>query len=498
MLQVLTDYVQSETLSVAQAVRAVEDIFFKTSNDLYDLHIPFKPLVNSTIPLPIRSATRSDDDALTSFLNEYTSTKFLRLQFLDYTSTPRVRIIPVKKALSLLDSSPHLSIGITKASLGLLQNDTIIPAAGATGEYRLQADLSSLRPGPYEGYAFVQGEFHEADGSTADLCPRSLLRRTIVEAKAQNLELLVGFEIEIVFMSRSEDGALQTLSNSGGHAWSSNRALHGNKMLDMLHQIYDSLAVSGIYLEQWHSESAIGQYEFVLPPLPPLQAADALLHAREIINTVVAGYSMRATLYPKPFSDMAGTASHIHLSISSPDGDKKEVYEPFYAGILKHLQAIIAFTYASPSSYERMADSCWAGGRWVAWGTQNRETALRKIEDSHFEIKVVDGLANVYLALAAIIAAGTQGVKDKLDLTLGDCLKDPALLSDEEKEILGIKDMLPKDLESALQALEEDKELTKCVGKDLVVRYIRVKKAEIDLLNGMRAPDRKHWIMERY
>jgi glutamine synthetase len=495
---VLTDYVQSEVLSVSQAVRAVEDIFFKTSNDLYNLHIPFKLLVNSTIPLPIRSAVNSDQDTLTTFLNEYSSTKFLRMQWLDYTSTPRLRIIPVKRALALLENSPQLSIGITKASLGLLQNDAIIPEAPAVGEYRLRADLSSLRPGPYEGYAFVQSEFHQQDGSTAALCPRSLLRSTILKAKARSLELLVGFEIEVVFMSRSEDGALKTLSNSGGHAWSSGRALHGNKMLDMLHQIYDSLAVSGIYLEQWHPESAIGQYEFILPPLPPLEAVDALLHAREIITTVVAGYSMRATLYPKPFPDIAGTASHIHISISSPDGDKKEVYEPFYAGVLKHLQSIVAFTYSNPSSYDRMADGCWAGGRWVAWGTQNRETALRKIEGSHFEVKVIDGLANAYLALAAIIAAGTQGATDKLELTLGDCLKDPAQLSEEERKTLGVKDMLPKDLEAALQALENDKELTELMGEEVVERYVLVKKAEMDLLNGMRASERKDWIMERY
>lgn len=494
----LTDYVQSEVLSVSQAVRVVEDIFFKTSNDLYNLHLPFKPLVNSTIPLPIRSAVNSDQDTLTTFLNEYSSTKFLRMQFLDYTSTPRLRIVPVKRALALLENSPQLAIGITKASLGLLQNDTIIPTAGSVGEYKLQADLSSLRPGPYEGYAFVQTEFHEQDGSTAALCPRSLLRSAILKAKSQNLEFLIGFEIEVVFMSRSEDGALETLSNSGGHAWSSNRALHGNKMLDMLHQIYDSLAVSGIYLEQWHPESATGQYEFILPPLPPLEAVDALLHAREIISTVVAGYSMRATLYPKPFPDMAGTASHVHISISSPDGEKKEVYEPFYAGVLKHLQGIIAFTYSNPSSYDRMVDGCWAGGSWISWGTQNRETALRKIEGSHFEIKVIDGLANAYLAVAAIIAAGTQGVVDKLELTLGDCLKDPALLSDEERKTLGVKDRLPKDLEAAIQALKDDKELTEMVGKDVVDRYVEVKKAEMDLLNGMRASERKNWIMERY
>jgi glutamine synthetase len=495
---VLSNYIQSDVLTVPQAVRVVEDIFFKTSNTLYNLHLPFKPLANSTIPLPIRSATSLDQDALTTFLNEYSTTKFLRLQFLDYTSTPRLRIIPVKRALSLLESRPKLSIGITKACLGLLQNDTIIPGVWATGEYRLYADFSSLRPGPYEGYAFVQCEFHEADGSTAPLCPRSLLRSTLLKAKSKNLEFLVGFEIEIVFMSRSEDGSLTTLSDSGGHAWSASRALHGNKILDMLHQIYDSLAVSGIYLEQWHPESATGQYEFVLPRLPPLEAVDALLHAREIISTVVAGYSMRATLYPKPFSDMGGTASHIHISISSPNGDEKEVYEPFYAGILKHLQAIIAFTYSNPSSYDRMADGCWAGGRWVSWGTQNRETALRKIEDSHFEIKVIDGLANVYLALAAIVAAGTKGVADKLELTLGDCSKDPAQLSDEEKKTLGISEMLPKDLGTALETLEDDGELTDLVGKEVVARYIAVKRAEIQLLDGISASDRKNWIMERY
>lgn len=160
----LTDYVQSEVLTVPQAVRAVEDVLFKTSNDLYNLHIPLKPLVNSTISLPIRSAASSNQDTLASFLSEYSSTKFLRLQYLDYTSTPRVRIIPVKRALNLLESHPHLQIGLTKASLGLLQNDTIIRGVSATGEYKLRAEFSSLRPGPYEGYAFVQCDFYEPDG----------------------------------------------------------------------------------------------------------------------------------------------------------------------------------------------------------------------------------------------------------------------------------------------------------------------------------------------
>jgi glutamine synthetase len=494
---VLTDYVRDKVLTVPQAVRAVEDILFRTSNNLYDLGLPLEPLPSSTYLLASKSSAVSNLQALTLFLKEYPDTKFLRLQYLDYTATSRLRAIPVKKALALLQNNETLNIGIIRAAFGLLQNDTIIPGLAPVGEYRLHAVFSTLRPGPYQGYAFVQGEFREADGSQVALCPRTLLRRTLETSKTQGLEFLVGFEIEIVFMTKYE-GSHIPIPGTGGHAWSSARALHGNNILKMLEEIYDTLASSAIYLEQWHPESSSGQYEFILPPLPPLEAVDTLLHAREIIQTVVAGYDMRATLYPKPFPNMAGTASHVHLSISSPNGSSKEVWEPFYAGVLKHLKAILAFTYSNPSSYDRMGDGCWAGGRWVAWGFQNRETALRQIENSHFEIKVLDGLANAYFAMAAIIAAGTKGVVDKEKLVWGDCQVDPAALSEEEREKLGVKEMFPLDLEAALGELEADEVMVKLMGREMVGRYVAVKKAEMDLLGGMKVEERKEWIIERY
>jgi glutamine synthetase len=145
-----------------------------------------------------------------------------------------------------------------------------------------------------------------------------------------------------------------------------------------------------------------------------------------------------------------------------------------------------------------MADGCWAGGRWVTWGFQNRETALRQIENSHFEIKVLDGLANAYFAMAAIIAAGTKGVIDKEDMVWGNCQADPAQLSEEERDKLGIKEMFPKDLEAALGELEADEVMGELLGKEVVARYVAVKKAEMDLLGGMKAEDRREWIIERY
>ncbi|CZT44511.1 related to fluG protein [Rhynchosporium secalis] len=495
-------------LTVAQAIRAVQDILFTTSNNLYGLGLDLTPLHSltstanvSTTKLALRTLPPPSLDVHTlhTFLAANTSVKFLRVQWLDYTSTVRVRLIPVMRALAMLKTDPHLEIGIASAALGLLQNDTLISGLIPNGEYKLRAVMPTLKLGPCHGYASIQCEFLEKDNSPVVLCPRSILQHTLQSSNSLGLEFLVGFEIEIVFMSRSNtDGTLSTLRNSGSHAWSSSRALHGRDITFVLEEIYDTLAAAGINLELFHPESCTGQYEFVLPALPTMEAVDSLIYAREIIMHVVSNHGMRATIYPKTFTHAAGTASHMHISISSSSGNDKEVYETFYAGILKHLPAILAFTCSNPASYDRMQDGCWAGGTWVAWGTQNRETPLRKVEDSHFEIKVIDGLANMYFATAAIIAAGTNGVKEKETMVLGDCLKDPAQLIDEEREELGVKTRLPKTLLSALETLLRDETLVQLLGAEFVERYVATKKGELGLFAGMEKEDLKTWTMERY
>ncbi|TVY21756.1 Protein fluG [Lachnellula arida] len=494
---VLPEYVRKDALTISQAIKAVENILFTTSNNLYDLRLFLKAFPPSSISFRPRSGVQ-DLQVLESFMERHPTTKFLRLQYLDYTSTLRLRVLPAKRALSLLQANNHLQIGITKAALGMLQNDTLIPGLTPSGEYKLQATLSSIRPGPTKGFASVQCEFREYDGSEVDLCPRSLLRRTIKTAKSHGLQFLMGFEVEIVFMSRSPEGTFMPMAESRSHVWSSARALHGSGKLDMLTEIYDTLLSAGISLEQWHPESADGQYEFVLPPLAPLEAVDTLLQAREIITTVAANHSLRATLLPKPFEHQPGTAAHVHISISSPGGDDPTVYEAFYAGFLKHLPAIIAFTYTKPASFDRVRDGFWAGGRWVAWGTQNRETALRKVADSHWEFKSLDGLANIYFAIAAILAAGTQGFVEKEKLVWGDCVADPARLDGDERERLGVTQMLPHDVEGAMRDLADDEVLIGLLGKAFVDRYQEVKKAELELLAGMSADERREWIIERY
>lgn len=226
---------------------------------------------------------------------------------------------------------------------------------------------------------------------------------------------------------------------------------------------------------------------------------DTLLHARDIISTVVDSYGLRATLIPKPFPSELGSASHVHVSIQAHPGKPEDYfYTPFYAEILEALPAILAFTYSHPASYERIVEGYWAGGSWITWGTQNRETPLRKVDGSHWEIKCLDGLANPYFALAAIITAGTHGFEVKQEMLWKDCKYDPSSLSEQNRRELGIERKLPTTLKEALKELSRSDVLEKGLGEEFIKRYTAIKVAEMELVADMGEDERRSWIIERY
>ncbi|KAK6839170.1 glutamine synthetase-like protein [Apiospora arundinis] len=485
----LCDMVREGDLNEQQAIRLVQDVLFVNSKKLYNLQ------TETTLPSPESLANAKPSSkagagasassskgaaALTAIKRDAANTlrdpknKWLRLVWVDYTASARCRVVPARKVLEALETGGSWTN--TMAAFGLLQNDMPIPQITATGMYTLDVDC----------------EFREPDGAETLLCPRTLLRNVIDNAKStQGLEFLMGFEIEFVVLERNtEPGATEKYRTmqTDGHAWAVARVLAG--MASILDEMADCLEEAGISIEQYHAESAPGQYEIVLSALPPLAACDSLVHARQIIESIAARHGYRVTLHPKPFKQLVGTASHVHLSVSSPGGDSPEVYEPFYAGILRHFPAIIAFTYSNPTSYERMVDSYWAGGRWIMWGRENKD---------HWEMKCLDGLANPYFAVAAILSAGVLGVAQGEPMVWKDCESDAAKLSPEQRLALGITDMFPASLDEALAALQADSALIAQLGSpEFVQRYVDVKKAEIGFLSQLGESERRQWIMERY
>lgn len=332
MAQVLSEYLRKGDLSVYQAVKVVQDVLFNTSNVLYNLNIPLTTL--SFTSTSNSSPQLSDLNRLISFLDEHPSIKFLRLNYLDYTAMPRTRVMPVHRALTLLQNDGCIKVGITKACLGILQNDTIIPGVTATGEYRLHPIFSSLRRGPSKDYGVVQCEFIDEDNSEVAICPRSVLRRTVQGAKAHGLEFLFGFEIEVVFMSRTEDGEPRyaTSAASAGHAWNSAQALQGKALLKMINEIYESLSDAGIQLELFHAESSTGQYEFVLPPCRPWkQSTRFFMPERLYIQLQVA-----TQCAPRYSRNLSQRPLELHLMLTSRF----------------RLQPVMTQMYTSPSMLE--------------------------------------------------------------------------------------------------------------------------------------------------
>ncbi|PHH68757.1 hypothetical protein CDD80_7274 [Ophiocordyceps camponoti-rufipedis] len=393
--KVLGGFVRKGDLSLGQAVGLVEDVLFNNSNRLYRLGLEMNKTSGSD--------TVTDNTNMDKMLQLGSSIRFLRVCWLDMTSTARLRSLPTPQVLTQLQSNSCLTVGITKAALGITQNDGIVSGVSVVGEWHLRADFSSLRLGPRPGHATVMGDFLDHDGSEVGLCPRTLLRKAVATFQARDISFSLGFEIELVLFRRVGH-ELENCSD-GGHAWATARAMDSEAAISVLEEAVERLALAGIMVEMIHAESATGQYELVLPQAPPLEAVDTLLLARSIISCCADAAGYRATLHPKPIPNGCGTASHVHLSMTSP------AYESFYAGVLTHLRAICAFTLSSPVSYDRVKEGTFAGGTWVTWGTQNRETALRKIKDSHWEVKCMDGLANPYLAISAILFAGWLGLE---------------------------------------------------------------------------------------
>lgn len=498
--QVLCDYVRKGHIGWRAAVDLVRDVLFKNANKLYHLDLDFSELQEDETGV-LSGAYQTDADLLRTFLKDQPTPDFVRICWTDYTATPRMRMVPFRKFVTLLNEGKPTDIGITKAALGMLQNDLLVLGASATGEYRLHPDFSSLKKGPIDGHISMQGEFREENGARVALCPRSVLHRAIEYAAEHGLSLLIGFEIEFLLLERTSDAQHQyTPLATDGHAWSVSRYFSHPRLASLLRDMVTILDSMSIHVEQLHAESCPGQFELILPPLPPLEAVDTLLHTREVLHALATQAGYKLTLHPKPFPHACGTASHIHLSIQSPDGENPNVYGAFYAGVLKRLRAICAFTYPTPASYERVRDGCWAGGRWVAWGTQNRETPLRKIRGSHWEMKCIDGTANPFFAVAAVIFAGARGIADRerLEGVWGDCEMDPAVMSENDRAEMGVKEMLPASVGEALRALKGDKEMVEMLGEEVVERYVAVKKTEEGLLGRMGEEERRAWLIERY
>ncbi|KAJ5111068.1 hypothetical protein N7532_001603 [Penicillium argentinense] len=477
--KVLVEYVQCGDMNVEQAKTAAIGILFENSNKIYNLNASVNETKFGFYDPPsvmrITQTQKATTDPLDALLQKYPDLKYIWMQWIDYTATTRVRIFPIAEFKRIAPKA--------KTDRYLLGG--MLDVAGRHRSARGFNDRATIM-------TFWRSERNEV----MDGCPRTTLENIVQKLRAEHrVEVLCGFEIEVVFLRPQTDETGMTTNYAPAtrnHSWSQMTS-DTRIMVPILEEINEMLASMGINLQQFHAESAPGQFEFILPPATPLAAVDALYAARQVVTNIAEKHSLRATFHPRPIASGAGSAAHTHISINKPERE-----DAFLAGILNHYPAIAAFTLSQDASYERVRSGIWAGSEWVAWGFQNREAPVRKIGAGYWEFKSVDGVANTYLAVAALLAGGYIGLNTGAKLTVEECTVDASSLSASERAELGIRTPLPKTLTESLEALEEDVVLWDLMGPKLVRNYIAVKRAESECLRAVPEAKRRLWLLERY
>lgn len=443
--------------------------------------------------------------AFDAFLQTNTGVKYIWVQYMDYTGTARTRMVTTQQFRKQLATGQNMSC--TSAVTRLMQDDHGAPGASSTGHFLMAPDLStlSLNKGISSPSATVQTWWMvetEDDLEHWDRCPRWLLQSQCDALKTEfNVSILLGFEIEIIFMkpifNEDKSDFVDFAPLHLVHSWS-NMTYQQLDMLHVVEEIVELLAELDIHLPQFHSEAAPGQWEFPLPPSEPVKAVDVLFKTKDVIRNVAKKHGLKATCYPRPFAFTCGSANHAHFSINGP-GNTVEKYEgPFLAGVLEHLPAIMAFALPIEESYARVVPGIWAGGEYVCWGWENKEVPLRKCGPAHYELKTIDGIGNAYLTMAALLAAGLHGVRQDLKLEHKDCAGDPTGIGEEERQKLGITTKLPDTLDKSLKALDKDRILRRSLGYAAVDDYLAVTQSVMQKLRGFGDEKRRVWLMARY
>ncbi len=274
--------------------------------------------------------------------------------------------------------------------------------------------------------------------------------------------------------------------------------------------IVETLELINLPFKTFHSEVGYSQHEIEFQALPALQAADSVQMFKQISKMIALNNTegWNITFMPKPFINDAGNGMHIHQMVRGEDSDLfkgqgNELTEfalHFIAGQLHYAKEISAITNPIINSYRRLVSGIEAPV-YITWGIANR-TALIRVpgyESGRLEYRAADAATNIYFTLAMLLAAGLEGVRNKMDP--GESADyDADTLSMRELKEKGVE-LLPRTLEDALDLFKESKLTKKVLGEALHKEFYEARKLEWETFSKEHSFEKQeitHWEIERY
>jgi len=324
------------------------------------------------------------------------------------------------------------------------------------------------------------------DGTPYEGDPRQVLKRALARASDMGFTFYVGPELEF-FLFKSPKGVPETLDEGGYFDLTPL-----DVATDMRKETIMTLEAMGIPVEYSHHEVAPSQHEIDLRYTDALTMADNTMTYRLVVKETAMRHGVYATFMPKPIFGQNGSGMHVHQSLFR--GERNAFFDPnaknelsdvakkYIAGLMKHVPEITLVLNQWVNSYKRLVPG-YEAPVYISWAVKNRSDLIRvpgyrpgKEDATRVELRSPDPACNPYLAFAAMLAAGLEGIEKNYEL------QDPYQgniyhLTEQERADLDIR-TLPEDLYEAIKAAEKSELLRSVLGDHVWRSLIENKRVE--------------------
>ncbi|MDR0486177.1 MAG: type I glutamate--ammonia ligase [Elusimicrobiota bacterium] len=405
--------------------------------------------------------------------------KFIRLQFTD--------ILGQLKNVAITASQ------IEKA----LNNDVMFDGSSIEGFTRIEESDMYLYP---DINTFAIFPWRPQDGKVARLicdvytsdrkpfigCPRNLLKKTLKDAADLGYVFNVGPECEFFLFLTDEKGKPTVdTQDDAGYFDLAPVDLGENAR----REICLALEKMGFEIEASHHEVARGQHEIDFKYSDALKTADNINTFKMVVKTIAQKHGLHATFMPKPIFGINGSGMHTNMSLFNSEGnaffDEKdalqlsEIAYNFIGGLTTHIRSMAAVTNPLINSYKRLVPG-YEAPVYIGWSSKNRSILIRipaaRGKSTRVELRCPDPSSNPYLTLTLCLAAGLDGIKNKIKAPKSVDLN-VFKMNAEDRAKHGIAD-LPKDLNDAVNEFKKSGFIKNTLGSHIFTHYIEAKEAE--------------------
>lgn len=423
--------------------------------------------------------------------------KFIRLQFTDIFGILKNVAIPARQLEKALDNKCMFDGSSIEGFVRIEESDMY-----------LRPDLDTFVIFPWRPQigkvARLICDVYNPDGTPFQGDPRYVLKKVLKKTRDMGYDTFnVGPECEFFLFLTDSDGnpTIKTQDNAG--YFDLGPVDLGE---DARRDIVIALEEMGFEIEASHHECAPGQHEIDFKYADALTTADSILTFKLVVKSIAKKHGLHASFMPKPIYGISGSGMHTNISLfrenqnifydeKDPLNLSQEAYW-FIGGLMKHARSLAALTNPIVNSYKRLVPG-YEAPVYIAWSARNRSPLIRipsaKGMSTRIELRCPDPSCNPYLALAGILAAGLDGIENKIQPPPP---KDVNIYSlTKEEKINQCVDSLPADLGEAIEEMKKSELLREVLGEHIFEKYIEAKTEEWeDYVKQVTPWELKHYL----